>query len=83
MNATETKLGDRVTETIASVFNVTPEMLCDNASPATLPNWDSLSHLNMVMALESEFGVCLSADDALEMRDIASVRRILKARGVA
>jgi acyl carrier protein len=81
MKATELNLDDRLTQTLATIFGVEPEVLGDEASPATVANWDSLNHLNMLMALESEFAVRLSADDALEMRDVAAIRRILRSRG--
>lgn len=81
MKGIELNLGDRVTQTLATIFGVEPDILGDDASPTTVPNWDSLNHLNMLMALESEFGVRLSADDALEMRNVGAVRRILQSRG--
>jgi acyl carrier protein len=74
---------DRLRETLAAVLNVDPGLLDDAASPASIPTWDSLNHLNVVLAVESEFGVSLSVDDALAMRSVAAIRRILKARGVA
>jgi acyl carrier protein len=73
---------DRLRETMAAVLGVPAEALIDQASPETISDWDSMGHLNLVMALESEFGVSLSAEDALEMRNVASIRRVLQTRGV-
>lgn len=78
-----TRSGDRLQETMASVLGVPAETLSDDASPETVSDWDSMGHLNLVMALESEFAISLSAEDALEMRDVAAIRRVLRARGVA
>ena len=72
---------DCVCKTMAVVLDIDPEMLTENASPETISSWDSMSHLNLVMALESEFGISLSAEDALEMNTVAAVRRVLSARG--
>lgn len=68
---------------MAAVLGVPAEALIDEASPETVSDWDSMAHLNVVMALESEFGVSLSAEDALEMRNVAAIRRVLQIRGVA
>lgn len=68
---------------MAAVLGVPAEALGDDASPDTIADWDSMSHLNLVMALESEFGVSLSAEDALEMRNVAAIRHVLRSRGVA
>lgn len=73
---------DRLCRTLAALLGVPAEGLDDDASPDTVSEWDSLSHLNLVMALESEFGVSLSAEDALQMRNVAAIRRLLGARGV-
>jgi acyl carrier protein len=73
---------DRLYGTIAGVLDVPPGSLSDESSPDTIPSWDSLNHLNLVMALESEFGVSLSVDDTLEMVDVRLIRAILNKYGV-
>jgi acyl carrier protein len=73
---------DRLYRTIAGVLDVTPDLLTEKSSPDTIPGWDSLNHLNLVMALESEFGISLSVDDTLEMADVALIRGILSKYGV-
>lgn len=73
---------DRLVQALASVLGVAPAVLDDSASPASIPAWDSLNHLNVVLAVESEFGVSLSVEDALEMRSVGAIRRLLDARGV-
>ena len=39
----------------------------DNTSPDTLESWDSLKHMNLIIALEEEFLVDLSDEDIIEM----------------
>ena len=73
---------DRLVRTAADVLGVTPDALSEDASPDTVSSWDSLGHLNLVIALEEEFGVSLSADDVLAMRDVGSIRRVLRHSGV-
>lgn len=68
----------RLYRTIAEVLDVAPDSLSEESSPDTIPSWDSLNHLNLVMALESEFAVSLSAEDALDMRNVALIRTILR-----
>lgn len=68
---------DRVLHTIADVFGLDWRSLNDDSSPETITNWDSLNHLNLVMAIESEFEISLSAKDIFAMQSIASIRRVL------
>ena len=76
------KSKDRLRQTLVEVLGVSDEQLSDETSPATISSWDSLGHLNVVLALEDEFGIDLSAEDVLAMRDVGSIRRILQQSGV-
>lgn len=72
----------RLHRTISDILGIDAASLTDDASPDTISTWDSLNHLNLVMALESEFGLSLSPEDALDMRTIGLIRTILRERGV-
>lgn len=62
---------------VGRVFGVEPASLDDATSNATLPQWTSLSHMNLVLAMESTYGVRLSIADALEATSIGAVKRVL------
>ena len=72
---------DRLCRTIAAVLGVAVESLHEHASPDSIPSWDSVNHLNLVMALECEFEVSLSAEDAVQMQSVVAIRQLLRARG--
>jgi len=76
------KKENRLTRMVAEVLGVTPDLLSEESSPETVSSWDSLGHLNLVMALEEEFGINLSAEDVLAMRTMGSIHRILHRSGV-
>lgn len=67
---------------MADVLAVPAEEINDASSPDTVESWDSLNHLNLVMAIEEEFKVSLTPDDTLEMRDVQHIRAILRSHGV-
>lgn len=72
----------RLQRTLAGILGVPPSAIDDSASPQTISSWDSLNHLNLVMAFEQEFAVSLSVDDALEMRSVGHIRAVLAQHGV-
>jgi acyl carrier protein len=41
----------------ADVFSLPQEQISPQSSPETIANWDSVQHLNLVLAIEQEFGV--------------------------
>ena len=73
---------DRLRQTVAEVLGVNPYLLSEESSPSTISSWDSLGHLNLVIALEEEFEVNLSAEEVLAMHSMGSIRRILHQYGV-
>jgi acyl carrier protein len=44
--------------------------------------WDSFAHLELIMAIEGEFEVSLSADEIAGMTSFAAIRTALVSRGV-
>ena len=48
---------DRIRNVMAAVFNVPASEITDEASPHDIKGWDSLKHMNMVLALEEEFDI--------------------------
>jgi acyl carrier protein len=72
----------RLHRTLQAVLGVPAEALSDDASPDTIATWDSLNHLNLVLALEAEFGVALSPQDVLDLRNVGLIRTVLRDYGV-
>jgi acyl carrier protein len=48
---------DRIKNVMAAVFGIAPEQISDDASPHDIKGWDSIKHMNLVLALEEEFGI--------------------------
>jgi acyl carrier protein len=72
---------DRLHRVIAEVLGVSVETLTDEANPSTIESWDSLAHLNLILALAAEFDMQLSPDEAAEMLSVGEIRKILLERG--
>lgn len=62
---------------MAAILRVSPSDLDDNASMDTIKTWDSLHHMQMVLALEDEFGVTIPDDDAANITSYPLVRLVL------
>jgi len=68
---------DKVIEIISQILNIPIEQLDDDSSPDTIENWDSLRHMNLILALEEELGVTLSDDEVVEMLSVKKIVRVL------
>jgi acyl carrier protein len=73
--------------TLESIFveslNIPLEQVADSLSYRSLPQWDSISHMALVAALEKEFGIFMETQDVIDMSSVAKAREILRKYGVA
>jgi acyl carrier protein len=76
---------NKVLSIAADVFEVPAGTLSAGSSPDTIGTWDSLHHLNFVVALEEGFGVQFSPEEIEQLLSIelttALVEEKLKASG--
>lgn len=69
---------DSVFEIISQVMNVPRDEIKEDSSPDTIESWDSLNHMNLVFALEEEYGVKFSDEAIVKMLDVASILTALQ-----
>ena len=48
---------NKIKKVMSTVFEIDSSELNHNSSPDSIENWDSLRHMNLVVALEEEFNV--------------------------
>ncbi len=66
-------------QAIASdIFGVPVGNITAESSPETIENWDSMQHLNLVLAIEEKFGLQLSPEEIEEMKSVGSVAALVE-----
>lgn len=69
-------------QVLADVLGVNVSAINDEASVDTIEKWDSLNHLNLVLALEGQFKVSFSEEQIVEMLNYPLVKAVLQEQGV-
>ena len=59
---------------MSAVFGISVDDINNNSSSITVKNWDSLKHMNLIIALEEEFEIEFSDDEIMEMKGYASIK---------
>lgn len=67
-------LQERVCSIVSSVMDVPVEEIHEDSSPDTIGNWDSVHHMNLILALEDEFGITFTDEQTV---DLLNVRLII------
>jgi len=69
---------DRVRAIVASVLRVPVDSIDASSSPDTLESWDSLNHMQLILALEEEFRLQFAVEDMDAMQSVGGIVAILE-----
>lgn len=68
---------ERIKGVIAAVLELKPAQIHEGTDFKVLWNWDSLKHINLVLALEDEFQVQFTDEEISRMVTYADVKQIV------
>ena len=68
--------------TVAGVLGVNPDDINDDSSMDNLHEWDSLKHLNLVLAIEEVFGVSMTEEQSLEILSFPLIKLVLSEHNI-
>lgn len=74
----ERVIADKVRSTMSKVFGLDEASISDSSSQDSIEKWDSLGHMNLVVALEEEFGVQLTDDQVIELLNFKLIVQTIK-----
>jgi len=64
---------EKVFEIVSQVMMIPVEQINEQSTPQNTDAWDSLNHMNLILALEEEFGVRFSDEQIMRMLDIKTI----------
>jgi len=68
---------------LADIFEVTPEQITTELSMETVENWDSFRHLQVILAMEEEYGVQFDPKRIPELTSVGLLQAELTKKGAA
>ncbi len=73
---------EKLKKIIGSVFKIDASSVNNETSPDTVESWDSLNHLNLVLALEEGFDVSFKEEQTVEILNFELIKISLQEQGV-
>ena len=64
---------DQIRATLAEVFDVDPSEITSETQFGDLPKWDSMGHMDLMIALETRYGVAISAESISELTSVPAI----------
>lgn len=74
---------EKITPVFREIFDQPSMILDEKTNASTVEGWDSFAHINLIVALEGEFGVSFSTKELGELTCVGDLLRLLQQKGVA
>ena len=72
------KIEERIKNVMSAVFEIPANKIGEESSPDNIESWDSLKHMNIVVALEEEFNVQFTDDEIIELINMKLIMVIIR-----
>ena len=71
---------DQIRHMASDLFGVPAERVTAHSSPQTIEAWDSIQHLNLVLAVEEKFDLQLSPEEIEQMKSIGETAKLVESK---
>jgi acyl carrier protein len=68
---------------MAATFHVPAEQIPDDATPENVKGWDSLGHIELMLALEMEFGVPMPTEKIIDLVSLEAIEGFMQEQEAA
>ena len=74
---------DQLRAIASDIFGEPAQEITESSSPETIESWDSVQHLNLVLAMEEQFAVQFDPEEMDQMKNMGEIAGLLdkKQRG--
>jgi len=72
-----TLVQERIKKIMSIVFEVPIDQITETSSKDTIEHWDSLRHLNLIMALEEEFEITIPDEEVDNLINLKLIELII------
>ncbi len=77
----EEKIYETLNEIFRDIFDDDEIVVGPETNSDSIEDWDSLEHINLVVAIEKAFDLKFSMDEVTGMKDVGEMVEIIKQRG--
>jgi acyl carrier protein len=73
-------ISNELKKTILSALNLDDWELDEQTTSSQVPGWDSLSHVNVIVAVEKHFQVRFSNLEVLRLKNVGDLQRLVDSK---
>lgn len=72
----------KLVQIVAKVLEVDVSTISDESNAKNTPNWDSMRHIELLLAVEVAFGVQFNMAEITSMQNLGDMHRLLLEKGI-
>ena len=69
---------EKLKSVVGSMLDLDPSTIGDDTSTDTVAQWDSVKHMNLVIALESAFDITIPDEDVANLTSYPIIRAVVE-----
>ena len=77
------KCHKKLKDVFANALGIELRLVSEELTYRSIPEWDSIGHMALVAALESEFDIMLDTNDILDLSSLKVAKEILSRHGIS
>ena len=74
---TREELFGKVQDIFRDIFDDQTLVIKDSTNSSEIEDWDSLNHINLVVAIEKEFGIKFTFEELAVLKDVGSMVNLM------
>jgi acyl carrier protein len=71
---------EQVRSIASDLFGIPADQISTGSSPENIDTWDSVQHLNLVLALEEKFSLQLSPEEIEQMKNVGDIAKLVEGK---
>jgi len=71
---------EQVRSIVSDLLRIPADQISAASSPENIEAWDSVQHLNLVLALEEKFSLQLSPEEIDEMKTVGDIAHLVEGK---
>ena len=71
----------KLQELMIELFRMKQSEISDSLTMEDIDVWDSLKHMELIVALENQFGIDLTFEEIVTMKSVKDIKHILNNKG--
>ncbi len=73
-------MNQKILNVMAVALETDVALLSENSTSENVANWDSLRHMNLIVALEEEFSIEFDEEEFIELMSFANIRERINSK---